>query len=74
MILFFPNTKGIPLEEIAAIFGDVDEIAVYQRDLELDQNHHVLVDHAHDDTIVKLGDSEVVEYAHREEENKTERV
>jgi len=33
MWVFFPNTKGIPLEEVAAIFGDADEVAVYERDL-----------------------------------------
>lgn len=35
-VLFFiyPDTKGIPLEEIAAIFGDANEVAVYQRELE----------------------------------------
>lgn len=40
---FFPDTKGLPLEEIAAIFGDEDEIAVYQR--EIDVQHGTIVDH-----------------------------
>ncbi|GIZ41863.1 hypothetical protein CKM354_000515200 [Cercospora kikuchii] len=31
----FPDTKGKPLEEVAAIFGDVDEVAVYQRDIDI---------------------------------------
>jgi len=35
---FFPDTKGLPLEEVAALFGDEDEIAVYQR--EIDVHHH----------------------------------
>jgi len=43
--LFFPNTKGLPLEEIAAIFGDEDEIAVYQREIDVHggiiEDHHI---------------------------------
>ncbi|ORY03954.1 MFS transporter [Clohesyomyces aquaticus] len=31
--MYFPNTNGLPLEEIAAIFGDGDEVAVYQREM-----------------------------------------
>ena len=38
-----PETKGRPLEELAAIFGDDDEIVVYQKDIHLDQNTHELV-------------------------------
>lgn len=41
----FPNTKGLPLEEVAAIFGDQDEVAVYQRELEIDDEHHVIDHH-----------------------------
>lgn len=26
MWFFFPNTKGMPLEEVAALFGDADEV------------------------------------------------
>lgn len=29
MWFLFPDTKGRPLEEIAAIFGDQDEMAIY---------------------------------------------
>ncbi|PPJ50896.1 hypothetical protein CBER1_07593 [Cercospora berteroae] len=35
MWFWFPDTKGKPLEEVAAIFGDVDEVAVYQRDIDV---------------------------------------
>lgn len=35
----FPNTKGLPLEEVAAIFGDADEVAVYQRDIHLSDSN-----------------------------------
>lgn len=46
MIMYFPDTKGLPLEEVAALFGDLDEIAVYQREIELkdggvDGDHHI---------------------------------
>ncbi|OQV04830.1 hypothetical protein CLAIMM_09654 [Cladophialophora immunda] len=38
MWIWFPDTKGLPLEEVATIFGDSDEVAVYQRDLEVEFN------------------------------------
>ena len=38
-----PETKGVPLEELAAIFGDDDEIVVYMKDIHLDHNTHQLV-------------------------------
>lgn len=47
MFLFFPDTRGLPLEEVAAIFGDQDEVAVYARDLEVDVNEHKIVEHEH---------------------------
>jgi hypothetical protein len=43
MWFFFPNTKGLPLEEIAAIFGDTDEVAIYQ--IEVDHNTLATFDH-----------------------------
>lgn len=45
MWFVFPDTKGLPLEEVAAIFGDADEVAVYQREIEIDHNTHTIVDH-----------------------------
>lgn len=38
-----PETKGVPLEELAAIFGDDDEVVVYMKDIHIDQNTHQLV-------------------------------
>lgn len=35
MWFFFPDTLGLPLEEVAAIFGDHDEVAGYMRDIQL---------------------------------------
>jgi hypothetical protein len=40
----FPNTKDMPLEEVAAIFGDADEVAVYERELVVDPNAHVIME------------------------------
>lgn len=38
-----PETKSVPLEELAAIFGDDDEIVVYMKDIHIDHNTHQLV-------------------------------
>lgn len=38
-----PETEGVPLEELAAIFGDDDEIVVYMKDIHVDHNTHQLV-------------------------------
>jgi len=35
MWFFFPDTLGLPLEEVAAIFGDHDEVAGYMRDIHI---------------------------------------
>jgi hypothetical protein len=40
MWFFFPDTRGKPLEEIAAIFGDEDEVAVRQAEVEIDPVTH----------------------------------
>ena len=41
-----PETNGVPLEELAAIFGDDDEIAVYMKDIHVDHTtHQLVVDH-----------------------------
>ena len=45
MWIWFPNTNGMPLEEIAAIFGDEDDVAVYQREINV-QNGMVIDLHA----------------------------
>ena len=48
MLFFFPDTKGVPLEEIAALFGDADEVAIYQREIDIDHNTHTIITHDHD--------------------------
>lgn len=40
MWFFYPDTRGKPLEEIAAIFGDDDEVAVRQADVQIDSATH----------------------------------
>ncbi|RVX73875.1 hypothetical protein B0A52_02765 [Exophiala mesophila] len=35
MWFFFPDTLGLPLEEVAAIFGDHEEVAGYMRDIRI---------------------------------------
>ncbi|KIW81686.1 hypothetical protein Z517_04712 [Fonsecaea pedrosoi CBS 271.37] len=64
-----PETKGMPLEEVAAIFGDADEVAVYLRDVHLDPTNDQLVVEHHDgkggDSIEKV--SELHEHMDRVE-------
>jgi len=45
VLFLYPDTRGLPLEEIATLFGDADEVAVYQADIEIDRNTHTIVDH-----------------------------
>jgi hypothetical protein len=42
-----PETKGIPLEEMAKLFGDTDDIMVYAEDIHIDHNTHELVVEEH---------------------------
>lgn len=44
MWVWFPDTKGRPLEEIAALFGDGDEVAIYQHEIEIDSATHTIRD------------------------------
>ncbi|EXJ74111.1 uncharacterized protein A1O5_02405 [Cladophialophora psammophila CBS 110553] len=59
MWIWFPDTNGLPLEEVAAIFGDEDEVAIYQRDLEVDFTTHTVVDHR---TMEAVKSTEVAHY------------
>lgn len=45
MWFYFPDTKGLPLEEVAAVFGDADEIAVYERELNMASITNADVEH-----------------------------
>ncbi|KAF2677245.1 MFS transporter [Lentithecium fluviatile CBS 122367] len=51
MIFYFPNTNGLPLEEIAALFGDVDEVAVYQAEINV---HDGIITDVHAEVKEKL--------------------
>lgn len=57
--------QGIPLEEVAAIFGDADEVAIYQRDLEIDTATHTIIDRHHGPDSKRAS----VEAAHLDQEN-----
>ncbi|KAK5444276.1 hypothetical protein LTS15_010391 [Exophiala xenobiotica] len=41
--IYLPETKGVPLEEIAAIFGDTEEVMVFSEDIHVDHRTHDLV-------------------------------
>lgn len=45
--VWVPETKAVPLEELAVIFGDVDEVKVYSADIHLDENQDVVYDDHH---------------------------
>jgi hypothetical protein len=51
MWLWWPETRGLPLEEIAAIFGDSDEVAIYQRDIVVSAIGPVVVKHEGDESV-----------------------
>lgn len=40
---YLPETRGIPLEEMAKLFGDTEDIMVYADDIHVDRNTHELV-------------------------------
>ena len=43
MYFLLPETKGVPLEEMAKIFGETDDVVVFSSDLHIDHNTHELV-------------------------------
>jgi len=62
MIWFvWPDTRRMPLEEIAALFGDEDEVAIYQAEIEIDHNTHAVIVHKPDGTLAGL-DGEKAEH------------
>lgn len=42
-----PETKGIPLEEMAKIFGETEDVVVWSEDVVVDHNTHQLVVREH---------------------------
>ncbi|KAI1625143.1 general substrate transporter [Exophiala viscosa] len=47
--LFVPETKGVPLEEMAAIFGDPEDVVIYLREVHVDHTNNELVVEPHAD-------------------------
>lgn len=46
--IFFPDTKGLALEEVAALFGDQDEMVSHTLDAEIEKEmklDHIEVEH-----------------------------
>ncbi|KAH0842768.1 Sugar transporter family protein [Fonsecaea pedrosoi] len=52
MFFLLPETKGVPLEEVAKLFGDTETIMVYASDIHVDHNTHELVVSGRDGTVV----------------------
>lgn len=40
----FPNTLGLPLEEVARLFGDDDLVAVYSANVHVDHTSHQVIE------------------------------
>jgi hypothetical protein len=58
VILFFKDTLHKPLEEIAAMFGDSEMVAVYQHELDLGR---IPLDVLDNEKIVETGSAEIIE-------------
>ncbi|KAK5096994.1 hypothetical protein LTR70_002203 [Exophiala xenobiotica] len=54
-----PETKGIPLEEMAAVFGDTENVAVFSADIHFDQSTHEMVVDEHGSAEVRRRRSQV---------------
>lgn len=33
IVIWFPETKGLPLEELAVVFGDTEDVMVFSKDI-----------------------------------------
>jgi len=44
---YIPETRGVPLEEIAQLFGDSDEVMVFSEDIHIDRGTHELIIDSH---------------------------
>ena len=65
MVIFLPETKGIPLEEVAKIFGDQEEVVVFSSEIQAGNTEDDLVvkeSHAEADTEGSLKET----HTHRE--------
>lgn len=57
----FPNTQGKTLEEVAALFGDDDLVAVYQKDMHIDPLTHQVIEDIHVDEEKQAASAVLVE-------------
>lgn len=65
---FIPETKGIPLEEMAKIFGDTEDIAVLAEDIHLDPTtHEIFVDEHGQQQVRRITTAEEKEAARQAE-------
>ena len=53
--MYIPETKGVPLEEMAALFGDQDQVAIFSEDIHVDHTTHALVVNTHNGAEVDGG-------------------
>ena len=58
MLLVFPDTKNKPLEEIAAMFGDDDLVAVYLSDVDVISNANAVDNDKTEQRVENVEDSE----------------
>ena len=54
MCFTIPETKGIPLEEVAKIFGDDGEVEVFAQDVHIDDKTHEVAVTSHDEGVGQL--------------------
>jgi hypothetical protein len=54
----YPETKGVPLEEIARHFGDEDQVMVFSEDIQINHDSHKM-------TITSHAVSEHVEHSEK---------
>ena len=68
--IFIPETKGVPLEEIAMMFGDRDEVVVFTADIQvgLAENELAVKEH-HGGAVVDSIKSEAEITKHEEEKS-----
>jgi hypothetical protein len=44
---FIPETKGVPLEELAAIFGDTEDVKVYSAEIHVTDGNKNVLEYGH---------------------------
>ncbi|OAL32912.1 hypothetical protein AYO20_07703 [Fonsecaea nubica] len=59
-----PETRGRPLEEMAELFGDKDEVMVYLRDLHIDEETHEVVEDGPRKVAQVEGEAKNIEHVH----------